>query len=233
MNIVALLTGRGNSKLKNKNILKINGIPCLEYPCKEAKKVKEIKHFFTSSDDKKILKLSSKMGYYSIQRPKNLASASSKHIDVIKHALKVMKYERKIIPDIIVVLLANAPIIKSAWIKKSLNILKKNKNITAVVPVAQNNDHHPLRAKKISKGYLKEFIKSKSNSSSNRQDLEKNYFLCHNFWAIRTNSIYKNDGHSPWSFMGKKVKPYIISKSVDIHELEDIILANYLIKNIK
>ena len=101
------------------------------------------------------------------------------------------------------------------------------------MPVVQNNDHHPLRAKKISKGYLKEFIKSKSNSSSNRQDLEKNYFLCHNFWAIRTNSIYKNDGHSPWSFMGKKVKPYIISKSVAIHELEDIILANYLIKNIK
>ena len=29
--------------------------------------------------------------------------------------------------------------------------MKKNKNITAMVPVVEDNDHHPLRAKKIKK----------------------------------------------------------------------------------
>ena len=232
MNIVALLTGRGGSNLKDKNIKKINGVPCMQYPCKEAKNVQEIKNYFASSDDKKILNLATKLGYESIKRPKKLSKANSKHIDVIKHALKAINDKHKTSPEIIIVLLANAPIIKSEWIRKCINILKKDKKTSAVVPVIENNDHHPLRAKKIKGSYLKEFIKANSNLSSNRQDLEKNYFLCHNFWVIRTESIYKNNGYPPWKFMGKNVKPYVINKSIDIHTAEDIILANYLIKDI-
>ena len=53
MSIVAILTGKGGSKLKDKNILKINGKPCLYYPCKAAKKVKIIEHYFASSEDAK------------------------------------------------------------------------------------------------------------------------------------------------------------------------------------
>lgn len=232
MDITALLTGRGNSSFKNKNILKIRGIPCMQYPCKEAKKVKKIKYFFTSSDDKKILKLGSKLGFQSIKRPKNLSTSNSKHLDVIKHSLKYLKGEN-INPEIIIILLANAPIIKSEWIRKCLNIILKNKKISAIIPVIENNDHHPLRAKKISNGFLKGYLKTKSKMSSNRQDLEKNYFLCHNFWIIRTNSIYKNDGFYPWKFMGKRVKPFIIKQSIDIHNYEDVILANHLVKKLK
>ena len=233
MKIVAILTGRGGSNLKNKNILKINGIPCLQYPCDAAKQVKAIDKFYSSSDDKNILKLTTKLGYKKIHRPKVLSREKTKHIDVIKHALNFIEKKEKIIPEIIIVLLANAPIIKSKWISECLGYLKNDKNITAVVPVVEDNDHHPLRAKKIKNGFLKEYIKSKSNISSNRQDLEKNYFLCHNFWIIRTKEIYKNNGGQPWAFMGKKVKPYLIKNSIDIHEQQDIILANYLIKNNK
>jgi CMP-N,N'-diacetyllegionaminic acid synthase len=233
MKIYAILTGRGGSKLKNKNILKINGKPCLQYPCDAAKQVRVIDKFYSSSDDKNILKLTTKLGYEKIKRPKNLSRDTTKHIDVIKHALNFIKKREKIIPEIIIVLLANAPIIKSKWISECLGYLKKDKSITAVVPVVEDNDHHPLRAKKTKNGFLKEFIKSKSNISSNRQALEKNYFLCHNFWVIRTKEIYKNNGGQPWTFMGTKVKPYLIKNSIDIHEQQDIIIANYLIKNNK
>ena len=229
--IVALLTGRGGSKLKNKNIVKINGKPCLQYPCEEAKKVDKIKKFFVSSDDRKILNLSNHLGYKKILRPKCLSKDDSKHIDVINHSLKVMLNKYKIMPDIIVVLLANAPIIKSKWIKDCINILNKDSTLSAVVPIVQDNDHHPLRAKKISDGILKGFVNQKSNISSNRQDLEKNYFLCHNFWVIKTEAIKKNNGYSPWNFMGKKVKGYMVDKSIDIHKFEDIIMAKHILKN--
>ena len=136
-------------------------------------------------------------------------------------------------PEDYIILLANAPIIKSNWIKKCLNIILKNKKISAIIPVIENNDHHPLRAKKISNGYIKGYLKTKSKMSSNRQDLEKNYFLCHNFWITRTNSIYKNAGFYPWKFMGKRVKPFIIKHSIDIHNYEDVILANHLVKKLK
>ncbi len=40
MKIAAIITGKGSSSLKNKNMLKINNRPVLSYPCVEAKKVK-------------------------------------------------------------------------------------------------------------------------------------------------------------------------------------------------
>ena len=69
MEIAALLTGKGSSSLKNKNLLKINNRPILWYPCSEAKKVKEINKFFVSSEDKKILNICKKYGYEKILRP--------------------------------------------------------------------------------------------------------------------------------------------------------------------
>ena len=48
MKIAALLTGKGSSTLKNKNLLKINNKPILYYPCAEAKKIKDIDKFFVS-----------------------------------------------------------------------------------------------------------------------------------------------------------------------------------------
>jgi len=228
MKIAAILTGKKNSTLKNKNIIKILDKYIFTYPCIEAKKIKSISYFYSSSDSEKILKTTRKYGFKSIVRPKKLAAKNSKHIDVIKHAIKKMSID-KCFPEIIVILMANAPIIKAKWIKECINILKKNPNITAIVPVKKNNDNHPERAKKINNSFLNNFI-NKKNISSNRQDLENCYFLCHNFWVIKTNEIFKNDGLPPWSFMGKKVKPYIIKNSVDIHNTIDIEIAKILIK---
>ena len=225
MIITALLTGRGNNTFKNKNVKKIYGKPILYYPCSEAKKVKSIKNFLVSSEDKKILSAASKYGYEKILRPKKLSKPNSQHYDVLIHALKKINSK----PDILVVLLANAPIIKKKWIEDCINILKKKKEITSVVPVLQDNDHHPLRAKKISKGYLQSFFK-KNNSSSNRQALEKSFYLCHNFWVIRTEEIIKNEGEKPWSFMGKKTKAYVIKNSIDIHSKEDLEISKILMK---
>ena len=70
MQIAALLTGKGSSSLKNKNILKIFSKPVLWYPATEALKVKKINKYFVSSEDKKILNISAKLGYRKILRPK-------------------------------------------------------------------------------------------------------------------------------------------------------------------
>lgn len=231
MKITALLTGKKNSTFKNKNEIMLQNDYIFNYPAKQAKKLKEINFFYTSSDSEIILNQTKKIGYESINRPKNLARKNSKHIDVLKHALNIFK-KKKQYPDILIVLLANAPIVKSKWISDCIKILKKNKSFTAVVPVQNINDHHPERSKQIKNNILKNFI-NKKKISSNRQDLTKCFFLCHNFWVIRTKEIYKNNGPLPWSFMGKKVKPYIIKNSIDIHSAIDVEIAKIIIKNEK
>ncbi len=55
MKVTALLTGRGNNTLKDKNILDILGHPVLYYPAKAGKEAKTVDYLYCSSDDEKIL----------------------------------------------------------------------------------------------------------------------------------------------------------------------------------
>ena len=228
--IIALLTGKGGSGLKDKNIIKIRKTPLCGYPCKEAKKIKSIDDFYASSENKKILNVTKKYGFKTILRPSYLSKKNSLHQDVLVHAINYLR-GKKIYPDIMVILLANSATIKAKWILDCLKKLKKNKKATACVPVINNNDHHPFRAKKINNnGYLNSFFQITKKISSNRQDLPENFFLAHNFWCIKTKSILLNKGHSPWNFLGRYVIPYKIDSSIDIHEKRDVLLTDDWLK---
>ena len=92
--IAAILTGKGGSKLKNKNVLKVNNIPLLGYACREAKKVNLIENFFVSSENNKILKQANKFGFITIRRPRSLSKKNSLHGDVLLHALNHLKQKK-------------------------------------------------------------------------------------------------------------------------------------------
>lgn len=224
--VVALLTGRGNNTLKDKNILPVLGKPLLYYPAMAAKSCNLISEFYVSSDDDKILVAASKCGYKMIRRPVELSLPTSQHIDAIKHALNVMKNDG-IYPDILVVLLANSGIIKSEWIQESIENIVENDYLSAVVPVLLEMDNHPYRSKRLREdGCLDTWFDFKGKSiSTNRQDLPENFVLCHNFWTLNLkHSLYQNDeGQQPWTFMGNNIKPIIIKESFDVHDEEDLI----------
>lgn len=222
--ITALLTGRGNSTLINKNILPVLGKPLLYYPAMAAKACERITDFYVSSNDEKILKAAESCGYKKIVRPEVYSTPTSQHKDVIKHALDVIK-ENDEEPDILIVLMANSGVIKKEWVEEAINNLLENEDLSASAPVIKDQDHHPFRAKKMRKdGCLDTWFDfSKSNVSTNRQDLEDCFYLCHNFWALNVkNSIYAEEGQQPWGFMGNNVKPIIVEEGFDVHIIEDI-----------
>lgn len=234
MKIVALLTGRGNNTLKDKNILPVLGKPLLYYPAMAAKSCKLITDFYVSSDDSKILKAAEDCGYKTIVRPKELALPTAQHIDAIKHALQIMKQD-DIKPDILVVLLANSGIIKKEWIEESIKNLIENPELSASCPVILEMDNHPYRSKRLREdGCLDTWFDFKGkNISTNRQDLPLNFVLCHNFWTLNiANSLYsKEEGQQPWTFMGNNIKPIVVKESFDVHDEEDIIKTEkWLIK---
>lgn len=225
MKVAALLTGRGNNTLKDKNILPVLGKPLLYYPAMAAKKCKLITDFYVSSDDIKILDAASACGYKKIIRPKELADPTAQHIDAIRHALEIMKKDN-VCPDILVVLLANSGIVKTEWIDESIHNLLDNPNLSASVPVILEMDCHPFRAKRLrSDGCLDTWFDFKGeNISTNRQDLPQNYFLCHNFWTLnlKKSLFSEKEGQQPWSFMGDNIKPIIVKESFDVHDEEDL-----------
>jgi CMP-N,N'-diacetyllegionaminic acid synthase len=224
MKITALLTGRGNNTLKDKNILMLNGYPLLHYPANAAKKSKLISEFYVSSECKKILTEASECGYKKIVRPDALATPTALHHDVLKHAVQAMK-EAGHTPDILVVLLANSPTVKSEWIDDCIQSLLNNDSLSSITPVVRDQDKHPYRAKTLSSdGKLTSFFDLSAQAApSNRQQLPVCYFLCHNFWVIRLNQGgVLEDGELPWVFLGNNVMPYEVDESFDIHDMKDV-----------
>lgn len=225
MNIVALLTGRGNNTLPNKNILPVKGNPLMSYPANEAKKVAKIEHFYASSDCEKILNIAENLGYKKIKRPDELGLPTANHVDAIIHAVDYMKSTDGIEPDILVVLLANSATIKSDWIAKGINAILKDSSISSVVPVYQEQNFHPYRAKRLNEnGSLDTFFDfTDVEVASNRQELEPCYFLCHNFWVLNMkNSLYWEDGQKPWVHLGNNIKPIIVDGCFDVHTEDDL-----------
>lgn len=226
MKVVALLTGRGNNTLKDKNVLPVLGKPLLYYPAMAARSCELISDFYVSSDDDKILNAAADCGYKKIVRPAELALPTAQHVDAIKHALQVMK-EDGIEPDILVVLLANSGIVKKEWIQESIENLINNPELSASVPVLLEQDHHPYRCKCLREdGCLGTWFDFKNRDiSTNRQDLPMNFVLCHNFWTLNLKeSLYSNvPGQQPWTFMGNNIKPIVVKESFDVHDEDDIV----------
>lgn len=236
MKIVALLTGRGNNTMKDKNIRLVNGEPLLSYIAVAAKRSKYITDFFASSDDDKILDVAKKCGYIPIKRPLEYSLPTSQHIDVIKHALSVMQCDYHIIPDIIVVLLANTVTAKTVWIDTCIEKLVEDSSLSAAVPVFQEQSFHPFRAKRLSQeGLLVPYFKPADiPCSSNRQDLCDNYFLCHNFWVINVKqAIMAENGQPPYIFLGNRIAPYIVDEAFDVHDEDDLIRSEKWLENNK
>lgn len=210
--------------MADKNILPVHGRPLLYYPAMAAKHASNIDNYYVSSDCIKILSAASSLGYKQILRPAELATPDAKHIDVIKHALEQLITEQ-IEPDILVVLMANSGTVKTAWIEEAINAIKKDPTISAAVPVFNDQDHHPYRAKKLDdSGLLQPFFNFDSMEvSTNRQELEPCFFLCHNFWVMNLKmSYYAPGGQKPWTFMGDKVMPIFVDESFDVHTLDDL-----------
>lgn len=231
--IAALLTGRGNNTLKDKNILDCLGHPILHYPAFAARNSRLVTNWYCSSDDEKILAVAEAEGYKRIVRPARLASPTAQHVDCILHGVEEMSKDG-LRPDIIVVLLANNVTVKPEWIDDCIQMMLDDASLSAVVPVYEDNDHHPLRAKLIdSKGLLVMYGNDAHGKvSTNRQDLPSCYFLAHNFWVLRSSALAdRENGQPPWSFMGNRIKPYVIEHSIDIHEPIDLIVAADWVKS--
>ena len=225
MKVVALLTGRGNNTMKDKNVRLVLNKPLLYYPAMAAKTCSLISDFYVSSDDEKILEAAAECGYKKIVRPAHLALPTSQHIDAITHALGVMK-EDGCEPDILVVLLANSGIVKTEWINESIQNIIYNPELSSSVPVLLEMDHHPYRSKRLREdGCLDTWFDfNGQNISTNRQDLPMNFVLCHNFWTLNLkNSLYSDKpGQQPWTFMGNNIKPIVVKESFDVHDEEDL-----------
>ena len=128
MKPICLICARGGSRgVTNKNIRIINKKPLIAHTIEKAINSKIFSHVVVSTEDKKIARISKKLGAeIPFIRPKNLATGTIPVGDVFLHAIKklqTLEYEF----DTFVNLDCTVPFLKIEDILGSINLLKKKK----------------------------------------------------------------------------------------------------------
>jgi len=218
---LSIIPARGQSKrVKNKNILPLNGKPLIAYTINSALKSKYLDRVFVSSDNTAILEMSKRFGAETLKRPRNLAKDTSTTFDVIKHAIKNIKGF-----EYVVVLQPTSPLRDEKHINKAINFLKKKK-ADAVISVCKE-DHSPLWSNvlpkdKSLKGFLKEKIVNKRS-----QDLKNYYRLNGAIYICKIKKLLEKKSF----FLKDNIYAFEMSreKSIDIDTKLDFILAEFLL----
>mgnify|MGYP001498238726 CR=1 FL=1 len=113
-----------SSRLKNKNLLPIKGLPMFVYTLFKAMKSKKINSFYVSTESKKIIQICNDFKIKFIKRPKYLAGKKIEKQEVIVNALNQLK-KKKITPKIVISLQANSPEVKTTQIDNALYFFEK------------------------------------------------------------------------------------------------------------
>lgn len=223
-NIAALIIGRGNNTMQDKNIRLVHGRPLLHWPALAATHSKKINRFYISSDDPKILAAGVEVGFTPITRPEHLATPSAQSSDAVKHALASIEKDGKV--DVLVVMHANVGTITTRMIDDCLEIIIADESISSVIPSHYMNEYHPYRAKMVnSSGFLENLISHGEHGvSANRQELDACVFFDHSFWVLSVDKgIRSTNGQLPWPVMGNNIKPYITEGCFDVHNESDLL----------
>ncbi len=135
MKRIAIIPARGGSKrLKNKNILKIEGIPLIGYTIIAAQKWGKFDEIFVNSEDKLINTCAQEYGAIPYLRPVKLAGDNDKVIDVIKDQILSMK----LMPSTeIAILLPTCPLRTSEDIENSYKLFTKHNFHHSVVSMSE------------------------------------------------------------------------------------------------
>jgi len=213
MNIAISIGRAGSSGLKNKNLLKVNGVPLMNYPLLAALKSKKVNKIYFSSDSEKMNKNAKALGVSTINRPKKLSTKSALADEVYIHCLNQIKKEFKDI-NLLILLMSNAICISPKQIDYGIKIMDNNKSIDSAITVSKYNMWSPLRARKIdNQGLLKPFIdfkyfKNRGQLNCDRDSQGDVWFADMGVSIIRPKNLDNlKNGLLPQKWMGKKIFP--------------------------
>tara|TARA_E500000178_G_scaffold356378_1_gene433816 strand:+ start:1719 stop:2438 length:720 start_codon:yes stop_codon:yes gene_type:complete len=229
--ILGLICARGGSKgLKNKNIKIFNSKPLIYWTIKIANKLKIIKKLYVSTDSKKIAKLSKKFGAeVPFLRPNKLATDKSPEVYTWRHALKFFYKKYKYLPGILLVLPVTSPLRKKEDVIKCINLYKKTKSDAVIAVTESYRNPYFNMIFRDKKGISKLIINSKKKITR-RQDAPITFDMTTVAFVINTKFILKKKN----IFKGI-VRSVIVNQesSIDIDNIKDFKIAEFLKKNIK
>lgn len=213
---------QGSTRIKNKNLKNINGKPLIYWTIKEAKKSKYLNSIIVSTDSKSIKKfcLKNKVNVPFL-RPKKLSNEKSSMHSVLKHAHNYLKNNDQHF-DFYVLLQPTSPLRTVEDIDSACKIIDK-KNFDSLVSV--------VKLKKYMSPVLVYTSKNMQTLQSfNKKDKKKSGI----FYSRNGAAIYITKVKNVMNYiLGGRLGFYLMpsSRSVDIDEQDDFLMAEKLLKN--
>lgn len=222
--IIFIFARKNSQGIKNKNTIKIRGIPLIVIAIKIAKQIVNNNNIYLSSDSLKYKKIAKENLINFIKRPKKLASSKSAEILSWKHAINFLK-NKKINFDTFVSLPSTAPLRKKIDVLNAIKKLKKNIDIVLTANNSQRNPYFNM-VKKNKKNFYDVVIKHKK--IFRRQDAPQTYDLNTVAFVSKPNFILKAKS----IFDGRvNISLVPVERSLDIDNKFDIKVAKLLVKN--
>ncbi len=220
---IAIIPARAGSKgIKNKNLVKINNRPLIDYTIESAKKSKYIKKIFVSTNGKGIKNYCKKKNISVIDRPKYLSGDIIMPDNAVLHAIKFIRQSYSFTFDNVIFLQPTSPIRNHFDIDKAIKKFKRFKYDSLFSGV----DLHPLiwKNKKNSLFPSNYSIKNrKRRQSQNQQTIIENG----SFYITKKKIWFKNKNR-----LGGKIGCYLMDSSsvFEVDSYSDLKIIKKLIK---
>ena len=226
---LAIIPARGGSKrLPRKNVRNLGGKPLIAWTIEAALGCPFLDEGIVTTDDDGIAKIAKCYGaYVPFLRPHELATDTATSFDVIKHTINFYKTELGKKFDYVVLLQPTSPLRCARNINEAIELLDK-KNADAIISVCEV-DHSPLWMNTLPTDHsLMGFIRDEVKNVRS-QDLPKNYRLNGAIYICQADRLLKENTF----FIADNAFAYLMAKeeSVDIDDISDFNLANYLLLN--
>ena len=224
-NTVAFIFARGGSKgLPRKNVLSFQGKPLLVHSIDIAKKLKDVRDIFVSTEDSEIANLAKKHGVNVINRPNSLSKDNSPELLSWKHAVSYVQ-DRFSDFEKFLSLPTTAPLRTKADVEGCLALLDKK---TDVVVTATESSRSPyFNMVKIERdGYASLLIEDRQ-IYFRRQDVPKSYDLTTLAYVVKPDFILSTE-----NLFSGRVKAFLVPKerSIDIDSRFDFVIAETIYK---
>lgn len=220
--MLAIIPARGGSKgLPGKNIKLLNGKPLIWYTINAAVSSSNIDEIFVSTDDPEIASIAEKFGVNSFPlRPKELATDTSKSIDVYNFVLDQFRLRNKEFDEIII-LQPTSPLRTTQHIDEAVSLFRA-RNAESVVSYCEED--HPISWHKYV-GKEGEIISIFESQSTNRQEERTSFFPNGAIYIFKSELLNRGDYYSNNSYA------YIMGKdySIDIDNQRDFEYVEYLL----
>jgi N-acylneuraminate cytidylyltransferase len=219
----------GSVGLPGKSMRDLLGRPVIAYSLDHARESALVTRSIVSSDDLAVLEYARAEGFEVIERPAELASASSATDPVLRHAVRVLA-KGGYSPDVVVMLYGNVPIRGGGMIDRCIEMLLET-GCDSVQTVSHVGKMHPYwMFDRASDGQIKKHV---PNHVFRRQDLPPLYSPTGSVYAMRTGVLMAAEGSSdPHAFLGADRRGLVVESDqfVDIDSAKDMFIAEAMLR---